>query len=57
MFFNFSHNSAEEEEEEEEEEEDPPMKIFTPYRKNSFDSLTRKTWKIKNFSYLDIWGK
>ena len=46
MFFNFSHNSAEEEEEkeeeeEEEEEEDPPMKIFTPYRKNSFASLTR----------------
>ena len=42
MFFNFSHNSAgKEEEEEEEEEEDPHMKIFTPYSKYSFASLTR----------------
>ena len=39
MFLN-SHNSAEE------EEEDPPIKLFTPYSKNSFTSLTRKYWIV-----------
>ena len=54
MFFNFSHNSAEEEEEKEEEEEDPPMKIFTPYRKNSFASLTRKHKFLKSYNLYDV---